>query len=184
MITEQRKPEWLDLKSAQLYARVSSRTLREWIQRPVNPLPVMQGEVKTVIRRRTFDQWLETYHPLIARMSSHFRKMSPSVWSASPWLNKDSAVCDDGIKWLANFASPADAWDSCNRGDWMLWLLEHINPLTEEQWEELEQALKPFWVKRHAAQSPAETRRAMAEFELGKANALREIIGNPWRSQT
>jgi hypothetical protein len=89
------------------------------------------------------------------------------------------------MAWLAsnNFASLADAWDSCEWGEWMLWMLERINPLTEEQWEELKRALKPFWVKRFEAQSVAETEQAFAEYELGKARALRQIVGNPWRSQ-
>jgi hypothetical protein len=62
----------------------------------------------------------------------------------------------------------------------MLWMLERINPLTEEQWEELERELKPFWVKRFEAQSPAEAEQAFAEYELGKARVIRQIVGNPW----
>ena len=52
-------PEWLDLKSLQRYACVSERTLREWIHRPVDPLPAARVGVKILIRRSTFDRWLE-----------------------------------------------------------------------------------------------------------------------------
>jgi hypothetical protein len=183
MIVERSQPEWLDLKSLQRYACVSARTLRGWIQRPVEPLPVIRVQGKTLIRRSTFDQWLETDQPLIAELSSHLRKKSsrPGFLSTSRWFGKD--VCDEAVAWLANFVSPAAAWDSCERGDWMLWLLEHVKPLTEDQWEELERALEPLWAKRHQAQAPDETTQAIAEYELGKARALRKIFGNPWRSQ-
>ena len=173
MISEQRQPEWLDLKSLQRYACVSERTLREWIHRGANPLPAARVGTKILVRRSTFDQWLEADQALFAELSSHLRKNG-----AHPWFNKE--VCDDAVAWLANFVSPAAAWDSCERGDWMLWLLEQINPLTGEQWEELERALEPLWVKRHEAETPAEAKQAVGEFELGKARAIRQIVGNPW----
>jgi excisionase family DNA binding protein len=54
-------PEWLDLKALQQYACVSQRTLREWIHRPTNPLPAVQVGSKILVRRSTFDRWLEGY---------------------------------------------------------------------------------------------------------------------------
>jgi excisionase family DNA binding protein len=61
MVLEQRQPEWLDLKALQGYACVSERTLREWIHRPTNPLPAARVGTKILIRRSTFDQWLENH---------------------------------------------------------------------------------------------------------------------------
>ena len=55
------RPEWLDLKALQGYACVSERTLREWIHRSTNPLPAVQVGTKILIRRSTFDQWLENH---------------------------------------------------------------------------------------------------------------------------
>jgi excisionase family DNA binding protein len=52
-------PEWLDLKALTGYACVSERTVREWIHRPTNPLPAVRVGAKMLIRRRTFDGWLE-----------------------------------------------------------------------------------------------------------------------------
>ena len=49
----------MDLKSLQLYACVSERKLREWIHRPVDPLPAARVGAKLLIRRRVFDRWLE-----------------------------------------------------------------------------------------------------------------------------
>jgi excisionase family DNA binding protein len=57
--TDQR--EWLDLKSLTQYACVSERTLREWIHRPIDPLPAARVGAKILVRRSTFDQWLENH---------------------------------------------------------------------------------------------------------------------------
>ena len=54
--------EWLDLKALQQYACVSERTIREWIHRPVNPLAAVQVGRKILVRRSTFDRWLEGHH--------------------------------------------------------------------------------------------------------------------------
>jgi hypothetical protein len=64
MILERSKPgdpmpEWLDLKALQEYACVSDRTIRGWIHRPVDPLPAVRVDTKILIRRSTFDRWLE-----------------------------------------------------------------------------------------------------------------------------
>jgi excisionase family DNA binding protein len=52
-------PEWLDLKALQKYACVSERTLREWIHRPIDPLPAVRVGTKILVRRSAFDHWLE-----------------------------------------------------------------------------------------------------------------------------
>ena len=56
-------PEWMDLKAIQQYACVSERTIRDWIHRPHNPLPAVQVGNKILIRRSSFDRWLES-HPI------------------------------------------------------------------------------------------------------------------------
>jgi excisionase family DNA binding protein len=66
MIPEQQQPvqglpEWMDLKTLQQYADVSERTLREWIHRASNPLPAVRVGAKLLIRRSTFDHWLESH---------------------------------------------------------------------------------------------------------------------------
>jgi excisionase family DNA binding protein len=54
-------PEWLDLKALQRYACVSERTLRGWIHRPENPLPAVRVGMKLLVRRTSFDDWLENH---------------------------------------------------------------------------------------------------------------------------
>jgi excisionase family DNA binding protein len=56
--------EWMDLKALTCYACVSERTLREWIHRPINPLPAVRVGTKILVRRSAFDTWLES-HPLM-----------------------------------------------------------------------------------------------------------------------
>jgi excisionase family DNA binding protein len=53
------QPEWLDLKALQHYVCVSERTLRQWIHRSINPLPAVRVGTKILVRRATFDRWLE-----------------------------------------------------------------------------------------------------------------------------
>jgi excisionase family DNA binding protein len=56
--------EWLDLRGLTVYAAVSERTVREWLHRSLNPLPAVRVGTKILVRRATFDAWLER-HPLI-----------------------------------------------------------------------------------------------------------------------
>ena len=53
--------EWLDLRALQRYACVSERTLREWVHRPIDPLPAVRVGRKILIRRSSFDAWLEAH---------------------------------------------------------------------------------------------------------------------------
>jgi excisionase family DNA binding protein len=61
MTNQTSQPEWLDLKALQRYACVSDRTLREWVHRSINPLPAAQVGTKILVRRSTFDRWLENH---------------------------------------------------------------------------------------------------------------------------
>jgi hypothetical protein len=53
--------EWLDLKALQQYACVSERTLRGWIHLSLDPLPAARVGTKLLVRRSTFDHWLENH---------------------------------------------------------------------------------------------------------------------------
>jgi hypothetical protein len=41
--------EWLDLKALTRYAYVCERTLRDWMHRPVDPLPAVQVGSKILV---------------------------------------------------------------------------------------------------------------------------------------
>lgn len=55
------RAEWLDLRALRWYACVSERTLRTWIHLPVGALPAVRVGTKILVRRSTFDAWLETH---------------------------------------------------------------------------------------------------------------------------
>jgi excisionase family DNA binding protein len=57
----EQQPEWLDLKALRRYACVSERTVRGWINRPVDALPASRVGSKILIRRSTLDRWLEAH---------------------------------------------------------------------------------------------------------------------------
>lgn len=58
-LSNMQPPEWMDLKALQKYACVSERMLRQWIHRLVDPLPAVRVGTKILVRRGTFDRWLE-----------------------------------------------------------------------------------------------------------------------------
>jgi hypothetical protein len=41
--------------------------------------------------------------------------------------------CEEATDWLSGHSDPQQAWEACERGDWMLWLLGHLSgpPLSE-----------------------------------------------------
>lgn len=61
MRLSERQAEWLDLKALTAYACVSERTLRGWIHQSSNPLPAARVGSKILVRKSTFDSWLENH---------------------------------------------------------------------------------------------------------------------------
>jgi hypothetical protein len=51
----------MDLKALREYACVSERTLREWVHKPINPLPAARVGAKILVKKGTFDLWLENH---------------------------------------------------------------------------------------------------------------------------
>ena len=58
-----RQMEWLGLKELTRYAALSGRTIRNWINSPVDPLPAVKVCGKVLVRRSDFDRYLER-HPI------------------------------------------------------------------------------------------------------------------------
>ncbi len=77
--------EWLDLKALRGYACVSERTLREWIHLPVNPLPACRVGTKLLIRRSTFDHWLQSHQLKPANLSAIVDEVLGSVRGENKW---------------------------------------------------------------------------------------------------
>ncbi len=52
-------------------------------------------------------------------------------WTDS--LPKDT--CDEAVRWALRFPTAQEAWDACERGDWMFWLLEKLLTLPNRKIE-------------------------------------------------
>lgn len=39
---------------------------------------------------------------------------------------KSLLACPMGIHWSSSFETPGEAWEACERGDWMIWYLENL----------------------------------------------------------
>src|ERR1700761_6552687 len=46
-------------------------------------------------------------------------------------LLKSYHPCSEGIKWARTQESLAQAWEACERSDWMLWIIDRKCPLTQ-----------------------------------------------------
>jgi len=44
-------------------------------------------------------------------------KLSDKIKSIHP--------CSGAVRWMDHYETPQEAWDACERGDWMLWLMGH-----------------------------------------------------------
>ena len=76
-----------------------------------------------------------------------------------------SAACKEGLVEIKGLTL-AEWWDKTNRGDWMLWLRdEGVWDFTPVQLAEYHRITAPAW----------------AEYERITAQAIREIIGNPFK---
>ena len=40
---------------------------------------------------------------------------------------KEMDACSDAVEWAKQFSSLQKAWDKCERGDWMLWLVGNMS---------------------------------------------------------
>ena len=38
-------------------------------------------------------------------------------------IAKKHKACREGLAWLSSYATAAEAWENCDRGDWMIWAL-------------------------------------------------------------
>ncbi|HMM99853.1 MAG TPA: hypothetical protein PKC99_12645 [Anaerolineales bacterium] len=62
--------------------------------------------------------------------------------------------CDDAVTWLENQPDIETAWETCERGDWMIWALRHIdNPPDMEFWLKLAIWAPPIMKNEHAPQA-------------------------------
>ena len=113
------------------------------------------------------------------------------------WLN-DEGACREALKWQSG-KTLRETWDSCERGDWLEWLLLNCNyrwtapALAEYErvkapaWAEYRRVTAPAWAEYERVTAPAlaEYRRvtatAWAEYERVKADTIRSLIPYPFK---
>jgi hypothetical protein len=60
----------------------------------------------------------------------------PTITTVEQLRELDPAPCEEALEWLAenNITDLADAWDRCHRADWMLWLCNALDLLSDREW--------------------------------------------------
>ena len=89
------------------------------------------------------------------------------------WLN-DQGACSEALKWQSG-KSLRENWDSCERGDWLEWLLNECGYQWTAPAEEAYQKAKAL------AQYERVTATAWAEYQRVKADTIRTLIPYPFK---
>ena len=88
----------------------------------------------------------------------------------------DHEACEEGLVEIKGLTL-AEWWDKTNRGDWMLWLRDKgVWDFTPVQWAEYRRITAPALAEYKRITAPA-----WAEYKRITAQAIREIIGNPFK---
>ena len=80
------------------------------------------------------------------------------------WLGDENA-CSEALQWQAG-KTLTQTWESCERGDWLEWLLSCCG----YQWT------APAWAEYQKVTAPA-----LAKYEKVTAAEIRRIVGNPFK---
>jgi hypothetical protein len=137
-------------------------------------------------------------HPARHSLRKEIMKNPPMDAQAfAKWLN-DEGACREALKWQSG-KTLRETWDSCERGDWLEWLLLNCNyrwtapALAEYErvkapaWAEYRRVTAPAWAEYERVTAPAlaEYRRvtatAWAEYERVKADTIRSLIPYPFK---
>ena len=123
------------------------------------------------------------------------------------WL-KDQCACGEALKWQHG-KTLRETWDSCERGDWLEWLLSNCNykwkdlalaeyervkaqalaereRMTDQAWAEYERVKDLAWAEYERVKAPAwaeyerVTAPAWAEYERVTADTIRMLVPYPF----
>jgi len=89
--------------------------------------------------------------------------------------------CDDAVAWMRTQPSAADAWATCERGDWMLWALDR---LTEDRKRLVLcccDVAEPALIHVPAGETrPAEALRVARSWARGEGATIKEVRAAAW----
>jgi cell division septum initiation protein DivIVA len=102
------------------------------------------------------------------------------------WLN-DQGACRESLKWQHS-KTLRETWDTCQRGDWLEWLLNTCGyQWTAPALAEYERVKAPASAEYQRVTAPASaeyervTARAWAEYERVTADTIRTLIPYPFK---
>ena len=105
------------------------------------------------------------------------------------WLN-DEGACRESLKWQHG-KTLRETWDTCQRGDWLEWLLNACG----YQWKapafaEFDRVKALAWAEYNRVKAPAwaeyerMTALALAEYRRVKADTIRTLVPYPFGSMS
>ena len=104
------------------------------------------------------------------------------------WLN-DQGACREVLKWQSG-KSLRETWDSCERGDWLEWLLSECGyQWKAPAWEAYQKAKATAEKAYQKAKAPAEeayqkaTATAEEAYQKATATSIRDIIPYPFEKE-
>jgi len=90
------------------------------------------------------------------------------------WLN-DEGACREAMKWQSG-KTLLETWESCERADWLEWLLSSCNyQFTAPAWAEYQRVTATALAEYERVKATA-----WAEYERVAATEIRRIVGNPF----
>ena len=129
--------------------------------------------------------------------------------AVSEFFSSNRDACSEAVKWAGNYKTMHEAWEKCERPDWMLWAAKRLNLFTKKQSVKLaiifaERVLPKFeakypedkrprraiqaakrWLKSPTKknQSAAYDASAAAERKW-QADKIRKLYGNPFSEKS
>ena len=53
--------------------------------------------------------------------------------AVSEFFSTNRDACSDAVKWASSYETMAEAWEKCERADWMLWAAKRFNLFTKRR---------------------------------------------------
>ena len=131
--------------------------------------------------------------------------------AVSEFFSNNNDACAEAVRWAKQYGSMYEAWEKCERADWMLWAAKRLNLFTKKQSVKLavifaERVLPKFEVKHPEDKRPhraiqaakrwlksstkknqsaadAAASAASAAERKWQADKIRKIYGNPSSAQ-
>lgn len=79
------------------------------------------------------------------------------------------SACDEGVEYARSYRTMQEAWDKCERGDWMLWLLGRLAGPPESKSRKKLVLAACACARLSLRHAPADEKRPLAAIEMAEA---------------